>query len=491
MIQSRPLNRLPLVVLAACSLSACMVGPNYRRPAVVTPLAFKEAAGWAPATPSDAADKSDWWTAFGDPVLDGLEQRVNISNQTLAADEAAYRASHAMVAEDRAALFPSVTLGGVTQRSFTGGGAAQSKFASTTGTSGSTTARRSGNTSIIYEPNVGGTWAPDLWGAVRRTLRGAKDTAQADAATLANARLSVQTELATDYILLRQYDADSMVYATEVAAYSRSLKVFQNQYRAGIVARSAALTAQTTLQNAQTNQADLARQRALMEHAIAVLVGIPPADLTITPVAWSLQLPQIPAIVPGSLLQRRPDIAQAERNAAAANELIGVQVAAFFPNISLSANGGLESNQLANLFNTANIFWSIGANVSEAVFDAGLHSARVRQYRAQYDEAVATYRESVLTAFQNVEDNLAAQRVYGSELALASSTAEVAAENETITNNELLAGAVDYTTVAATEAAALSAQLSQVQIQSSRLATAVALIEALGGGWNTGKLPPG
>jgi NodT family efflux transporter outer membrane factor (OMF) lipoprotein len=480
-----------LSLLAASALSACMVGPTYHRPSAPTPAAFKEAEGWAPAQPSDAADKSDWWTAFGDPVLNDLEARVAVSNQTLAADEAAYRAAHAIVAEDRAALFPTATLGANTQRSFTGGGAAASKFSSTTGVSGGVAAKTASNTSIIYEPTVGATWAPDFWGAVRRNIRSAQNTAQADAATLANARLSLQTELALDYILLRQYDEDMRVYATEVEAYSRSLKVVQNQYAAGVAPKSSVLTAQTTLQSAQTSQADLIRQRAQIEHAIAVLVGVPPASLTIAPTPWNLTLPQLPTVVPSTLLQRRPDIAQAERATAAANELIGVQIAAYFPTITLSGSGGLESNALANLFNASNFFWSIGASASETLFEGGLRGARVRQYRAQYDEAVATYRATVLTAFQGVEDNLAAQRVYGSELQIAASTADLAAQNETITLNEYKAGTVDYTTVAATEAAALSAKLSKVQIESSRLATAVSLIEALGGGWKSDQLPKG
>jgi NodT family efflux transporter outer membrane factor (OMF) lipoprotein len=324
---------------------------------------------------------------------------------------------------------------------------------------------------------------------VRRTIRSAKATAQADAATLANARLSIQTELATDYISLRQYDEEARVYAREVAAYERSLKVFQNQYAAGNAAKSAVLTAETTLDSAKAGQADLVRQRALMEHAIAVLVGVAPADLTIAPAAWNLKLPELPTVLPSTLLQRRPDIAAAERGAASASELIGVQVAAYYPTLSLSASGGFESDQVKNLFNASNALWSIGASATETVFDGGLRGARVRQYRAQYNEAVATYRQTALSAFQNVEDNLAAQRVYGSELALDQAAAQAAAENQTITLNEYKAGPVDYTTVAAADAAALSTELTKVQIESSRLATAVALIEALGGGWTTNQLP--
>jgi NodT family efflux transporter outer membrane factor (OMF) lipoprotein len=485
-------RRLVPALLVASGLGGCLVGPTYNRPPVASPPAFKEANGWAPAQPSDAADKTDWWTAFGDPVLNGLEARVNVSNQTLAADAAAYQAAHAMVAEDRAALFPTVTVGASANRSYTGGGAAASKYASTTGgTATTTTASTHGNTSIVYEPTVGATWAPDLWGSVRRTIRSAKAAAQADAATLANARLSIQTELATDYISLRQYDEEARIYADEVAAYERSLKVVQNQYAAGTAAKSAVLTAETTLDSAKASQTDLIRQRALMEHAIAVLVGVAPADLTIAPAPWNLTPPALPTVLPSTLLQRRPDVASAERSAASASELIGVQIAAYYPSISLSASGGFESDQVANLFNASNALWSIGASATETVFDGGLRGAKVRQYRAQYDEAVATYRQTALTAFQNVEDDLAAQRVYGAELDQETDAARAAAENQTVTMNEYNAGTVDYTTVAAAEAAALSARLSQLQIESGRLATAVALIEALGGGWTTKQLPNG
>lgn len=482
--------RLTAALLLATTASGCMVGPNYHRPPVTTTPAFKEAKGWSPAQPSDAANKTDWWTVFGDPVLNGLEARVLVSNQTLLADEAAYRAAHAIVAEDRAALFPTITLGGDATRQFTGGGAVASKTASATGANtGAITQTFQGSTSVNYQPTLGATWEPDLWGSVRRTIQSAKATAQSDAALVANAQLSLQTELATDYISLREFDEEARVYTEEVADYTRSLQVTENQYRAGNAAQSAVLTLQTTLQTAQAAQTDLIRQRALMEHAIAIIVGVPPADLTIAPGPWNLKLPQIPTILPSALLQRRPDIAEAERNAASANELIGVQVAAYYPTLSLTASGGFQSNELANLFNTSNFIWSIGASVSETVFDAGLRSARVRQFRAQYDEEVATYRGTVLAAFQNVEDNLAAQRVYGQELGFVASAAQAAALNQTITNNEYNAGTVDYTTVAIAEATALSAELSQVQLEASRLATAVSLIEALGGGWTASDLP--
>ncbi len=500
-----PRPRFPVALLLCSAASGCMVGPNYHRPPVATSPAFKEAAGWAPAQPSDAADKKDWWTAFGDPVLSSLEERVAVSNQTLAADEAAYREAHVLVAQDRAALFPTISasasvsgvhsgsgtvVANTTGTSTTGTGATGTGTTGTTGTGTSVGASSNGGrTTVTYEPTLGATWAPDLWGSVRRTINNAKFSAQASAATLANARLSLQTELATDYIALREYDAEKAVYDKEVAAFTRSLRVTENQYRAGSAARTAVLTAQTTLQTAQANQTDLIRQRALMEHAIAVLVGVPPAELTIAPAAWDMKLPAIPPVMPSALLQRRPDVASSERNAAAANELIGVQVAAYYPNLNLTGDVGFDATAIGQVFNASNFLWTLGADASETIFDAGARRAKVRGARAAYDQAVATYRATVLAAFQNVEDNLVAQKVYGDELTLIASSAQAAALNQTLTYNEYNAGTVDYTTVAATEATALGAQLSEVQIEASRLATAVALIEALGGGWTASDLP--
>jgi NodT family efflux transporter outer membrane factor (OMF) lipoprotein len=465
------LSRQLICASLACALvGGCMVGPNYRRPPVTTPPDFKEAKGWVPAQPSDAADKSDWWTVFGDPMLNDLETRVNVSNQTIAADEAAYREAHAMVAEARAALFPTVTGSAGVTGSHNGASAG-------------------GKTTTSFQPSLGATWAPDLWGAVRRQINSAKATAQASAATLANARLSLQTELATDYINLRELDQEKRIYDEEIAADQHALDVIGNQYNAGTQAQSAVLTEQTLLQSAQAADVDLERQRALMEHAIAILVGVAPAELTLAPAPWNLKLPQIPTVVPSTVLQRRPDIATAERQAASANELIGVQVAAYYPTLSLTGDVGFDATTLGQLFNAANFFWTLGATASETIFDAGLRHARVAAARAAYDESVATYRQTVLTAFQNVEDNLAAQRVYGGELTLLTSAAQAAVRNQAITFNEYNAGTVDYTTVASSQVTALQAQLSQLQVEASRLGTAVALIEALGGGWTASDLP--
>jgi NodT family efflux transporter outer membrane factor (OMF) lipoprotein len=478
-VKRRPLG---LSILLCGTLAACMVGPNYHRPAVATPPVFKEAEGWTPAQPSDAAQRKDWWRVFGDPVLDDLEARVNVSNETLKADEAAYRQAHALVAQDRAALFPTITLNASATASKSGRGTAVVG-------SGVTASAGGGRVLTTYEPSIGGTWAPDIWGAVRRQIQNAAASAQASAATLANAQLSVQTELAADYISLRHLDEEKRILDDTVAAYQRSLAITENKYRAGVAAQSDVLSARGLLLTTQASDTDLTQQRARMEHAIAILTGAPPSDLPLPAGPWSLQLPQIPTSVPSGLLQRRPDIAAAERSADAANALIGVEVAAYFPNITLNGDGGFASSELGRLFNVSNSFWSVGASAAETIFDAGARAAKVRGARAAYDQAVANYRQTVLTAFGQVEDNLAAQRVFGPEEAQLKSAADVTAANERITLNEYKAGTVDYTTVVTAETAALSARNALLTIQASRLTTAVDLIEALGGGWTTADLP--
>jgi NodT family efflux transporter outer membrane factor (OMF) lipoprotein len=467
--------------LVCGQLSACAVGPNYHRPDVATPPAFKEAQGWAPAQPSDAADRADWWTVFGDPVLDDLEARVSVSNQTLKADEAAYRQAHALVAQDRAALFPTLSANASATRTKSASGGS-----TTTTAAGAAGSYSSGaGTYTTYEPSVGASWAPDIWGSVRRTIENAKGAAQASAATLANARLSAQTELAVDYITLRQLDEEKRILDATTAAYQRTVAITENKYKVGVAAQSDVLSAKTQLESAQAQDTDLAQQRARQEHAIAILAGEPPSTLTLAPAPWTLKLPALPAAAPSTLLQRRPDIASAERSAAAANALIGVQVAAYFPTLSLTGQAGYQSSELGNLFSASTSVWSLGASAAETVFDAGARAAKVRGARAAYDQAVANYRQTVLTAFGQVEDNLAAQRVYAVEEAQLKAAADTAAANEGVTRNEYAAGTVDFTTVVTAQAAALSARNALLAVQADRLTTAVDLIEALGGGWTT------
>lgn len=491
--------RSALSILLLTGVAGCMVGPNYHRPSAPTSPAYKEAEGWTPAQPSDAADRKDWWTVFGDPTLNALEARVETSNQTLAAAEAAYRQAHALVAQDQAALWPVITADASVNAS--GGGSNNTGVTTTPGgtttggtttgggTSGGTTTGSSRGTQTIYRVSLGATWAPDLWGAVRRNIRSAKASAQASAALVANARLSAQTELAADYVSMRELDQEKRDLDGTVTADARTLTITQNKYAAGNAPRSDVFTARSQLESAQASDTDLIQQRARMEHAIAILTGAPPATLTLPPGAWTLVPPLIPASLPSALLQRRPDIANAERTAAAQSEQIGVAVAAFYPTLNLTGDGGFSASNLAKLFNVSNTFWSVGADLAQTIFAGGARTAKVREARAAYEQAVANYRQTVLTAFGQVEDNLAAQRVYADEEAQLRRAYADAAANVTITLNEYRAGTVDFTTVDTAQITALQAQRALAQMQANRVTTAVSLIEALGGGWTTAALP--
>ena len=481
---SRPRSsQLRLFALAAvAALSACEVGPNYRRPATPTPATYKEAQGWAPARPSDAADRADWWTVFGDPVLNDLEQRVEVSNQNLAAAEAAYRQARALVSQQRAALFPTVSLTGSANVSGVGGGGTTGT--GTTGVGGG----RSG-TSQNYRLELGATWEPDIWGRIRRTIEIATANAQASAADLANARLSAQTEVAVDYIQLRQLDEEKRILDDTVAAYAKSLTITQNKYNAGTVAKSDVLQAQTQLDNTRANDTDLAQQRAKLEHAIAILTGRAPAEVTIEPAAWTLTPVDIPPGLPSTLLERRPDIAAAERKTAAASANIGVATSAYYPTLDLSGSGGTAAAKIGQLFTASSLIWALGATAAETLLDFGARHAQVQQARAAFDVATANYRQTVLTAFGQVEDNLAAQRVLAAEQA--DRRAAMAASDEAlkIVENQYRAGTVDYTSVVVAQATALGAHNSELAIEAGRLTTTVDLIAALGGGWNAGADP--
>lgn len=463
MTRGRSLAGPHFAVQLACAfaLGSCVVGPDYQRPMAEVPSAYKEAAGWAPARPSDAADRSDWWTVFNDPVLDDLEGSVRVSNQNLKAAEAAYNQALALVSLQRAALFPTVALTGSTVAS--GGSAA-----------GATP----------YEIGANASWAPDLWGRIHRSIEVAGDSAQASAADLANARLSAQTSLALDYVLLRQLDEDKRIQDAAVAAYARTLNITLNRYHEGLVGRADVASAQSLLSTTQADAIDLARQRAVFEHAIAILTGRPPSELNLVSASWTLLAPDIPAGVPSTLLQRRPDIAGAERLVAAANAQIGVSIAAFYPNITLTGAGSTAAGQLGQLFGAAATFWSLGASVAQTVFDAGARSAQVRQSRAAYQQAVAVYRQTVLTAFGQVEDAMAAQRVLTAEQPHRDAALTAAIQAQKIALNQYAEGAVDYTSVVVAQVAALTARNAAVQNQASRLAASIDMIGALGGGWS-------
>jgi NodT family efflux transporter outer membrane factor (OMF) lipoprotein len=479
-------NRLTLALLSSAALAGCAVGPNYVRPSAPLSPAFKEApGGWSPAAPADTLDRGDWWSLFGDPILNGLEAKVQISNQNVIAAEAAYREARAVVAADRAQLFPTLDLDGSGTKSGAGGkgGGAGTVI---TGAGGSTVIAGGGSaTTTQYRVSADASWAPDIWGRIRRTIEGAKSSAQASAADLEAAKLSAQAELATDYFGLRAADAEIALDQQTVTAYQRSLTITQNRYNSGITVRSDVYQAQTQLANAQADLAGVMQQRQDFEHAIAVLTGEAPGNFTLAAAPWVGTVPPVPPTVPSAILQRRPDVAGAERRVQAANAQIGVQVAAYYPDITLSGSYGFAASELGHLFSSANSLWSYGGSLAETIFDAGARRAQVNEAKAAHDQAVAQYRETVLEALQDVEDQLAATRVLAqqADLRVQASTAADAAEK--IFLNQYSSGTVAYTDVVTAETAAYTARLAVVQTAAQRQTTAVALIQSLGGGWKT------
>jgi len=457
-----------LLALLALLATGCAVGPDYKLPTSAEATRFKEAEGWVPAAPADALERGPWWNLFKDPVLDQLQSRVDVSNQNVALAVAAYAQARALVREQRASLFPSVTLDG---------GATRSR------SSGNVTAGTPGRVGNNYQLSIGGSWEPDVWGRLGRAVDGAKAGEQASAADLASAKLSAQGELAANYFSLRQTDAQKALLETTLAGYQRALEITQNRYKAGIAAKTDVLQAQTQLANAQADHAGLQRTRAQLEHAIAVLVGEAPANFTLPPATWDPLVPEVPIGVPSDLLQRRPDIAAAERRVASANEQIGIAKSAYFPSLSLSASAGTGASRVADLFKASSSVWSLGLSAAQLIFDAGATGARVDGARAAHEQAVARYRQTVLTAFQDVEDQLSATRVLQTQQELRRQASEAADQVEQQVLNRYRSGQVGYTEVITAQATALSARRALVQAMADRQTTAVALIQSLGGGW--------
>lgn len=478
------LRSITLAMLAAALVSACAVGPAYQRPAAPEPAAFKELQGWVPAAPADMLERGPWWTLFNDPQLNELAASVEVSNQNVAAAVAAYAQARALVAEQRASLFPSVTLNGSGTRSGTRGGGSGS---ATVDANGNIIGGGSAGGSVrnAYRLSLGTSWEPDVWGRLRAGVTAASAGAQASAADLAAARLSAQGELAADYLQLRAIDAQRALLATTIEGYQRVLTITSNRYNAGIAPHSDVYQAETQLASAQSDDLTQARQRAQLEHAIAVLVGKAPADLSIAPrPQWQVTVPEVPVGVPSTLLQRRPDIAGAERRVAAANEQIGIARSAYFPNIGLSASYGTSASKVSELFNASAAAWSFGLSAAQTLFDAGATRARVESARAAHEEAVARYRQTVLAAFADIEDQLSATHVLSQQQDLQRRASEAADKVEQQVLNRYKAGQVSYSEVVQAQVTALNARRSLVTTQSTRQTTAVALIQALGGGWH-------
>jgi NodT family efflux transporter outer membrane factor (OMF) lipoprotein len=462
----RPLPRpLLSVLLAALVLSGCAnLAPKYDVPAVDTPAAFKEGRGaWVAAAPADTLERGPWWELFDDPVLNSLVSQVEVSNQNVAAAVAAYAQARALTREQRASLFPRVDLD-QSQR-VTGGG-------------GDTPTRRT------YAVNIGASWEPDVFGRLRNAVDSARAGEQIALADVAAARLAAQGELALNYFGLREADVLRGLQSETLAGYQRSLQITRNRYEAGVVARTDVLQAESQLANSQADLLALERQRATFEHAIAVLVGKAPANLSIpADPKWNVRVPSIPPEVPSTLLQRRPDIAAAERRVAQANHQIGIQRAGFFPSFSLTGSLGLSAASIGELFSASSLVWALGSSVAQMIFDAGATSARVDQSRAALDEAAARYRQTALTAFQDVEDQLVALRVLQEQQAFRQQASRASDLVEQQVLNRYQAGQVGYTEVITAQQNAAAARRALVQAQIDRQLAAVALIQALGGGW--------
>ena len=456
-----------VLALAAASafllLAGCAVSPAYEVPATAAPQTFKEAAGWQPAAPADTLERGPWWTLFGDAQLNQLAEGIDISNQNVAAAIASYEQARALVREQRASLFPTVNLTGSGTRS--GGGGEQ----------------QTGNN---YRAAIGASWEPDVWGKLRAGVTGADASAAASAADLAAARLSAQGELATNYFSLRQSDALIALLNSTIDGYKRVLDITSNRFNSGIAAKSDLLQAQTQLANAQIDLSSQVRARAQLEHAIAILLGKAPSDFSLAVAPWTLTVPEVPLGVPSTLLQRRPDIAAAERRVAVANEQIGIARSAYYPSLNLTGSYGGGASKVGDLFNASSSLWSLGVSAAQTLFNAGATTASVDAAKAGHEAAVARYRQTVLSAFGAVEDQLSATRALAEQLELRKQASAAADQVEQQMLNRYNAGQVGYTDVVTAQVTALSARRSLVQAQADRQTTAVALIQALGGGWH-------
>lgn len=483
--------------IAACTLlCACVMGPDYKKPAAATESAYKERApqewaDWKQAQPGDAIKRGAWWEVFGDATLNELEQQVDAANQSLMQAEAQYRQASALVSGARASYFPTLGVSASATRSGRYGNSGSIISGGTVigGNTTGTTNPGSSHPSDNYSLPFTASWEPDLWGRVRRTVEAQSANAQASAATLESTRLSLHAQLAQDYFQLRIIDEQKRLLVDTVEAYRKSLQLTQNQYNVGVVARADVVQAETQLKTAQVQAIDLGIMRAQLEHAIALLVGKTPAEVSIATQAFAVQPPSIPAGLPSQLLERRPDVAIAERQAAAANAQIGVAEAAFFPNLTLSATGGYQSSSFSKWLTAPSRFWSLGPQLAETLFDGGARRAQTAQTRAAYDAAVANYREVALAAFQNVEDNMAALRILESEAAAQAEAVRAAEESLKIATNQYRAGTVSYLTVITAQATAYSNERNAISILGTRLTDSVALVRALGGGWNDADLP--
>ena len=469
---SRLLKLAPLL-LSGLLLSACAIGPDYQRPESAAAEDYKEAAGWTRANPSDALARGAWWELYGDAQLNGLVEKLNSSNQTVAQSEAQFRQAQALVRSARGAFLPSADLSVGKTRSSQG-----------TGSSNSSLTSSSSGIRDTLNAQVGVSWEADVWGKLRRGLEANEASAEASLADLAAMRLSQQSELVQNYLQLRVIDEQKRLLQATVEAYQRSLKMSENQYKAGISGKDAVAQAQTQLRNTQANMIDLIWQRAQFENAIAVLTGQAPSGFSLAETTTVPALPQIPLSLPSQLLERRPDIASAERSIIAANANIGVAKAAYYPDFSLSLQGGYSSSQYQDWISVPNRFWSVGPKVSLPLFDGGQRSAEVDRNEALYDQTVAKYRQTVLDGLREVENYLVQLKVLGDEAVVQEQALESARESLRLTSNQYKAGLIAYLDVVVVQATALNTERNVLNLRQSRLIASVKRSAALGGGWD-------
>ncbi|MCE4070734.1 efflux transporter outer membrane subunit [Pseudomonas nitroreducens] len=486
MIRSRSLLS-PMAALAlAVALAGCAIGPDYQRPELTVPASFKEGEGWQLAKPQDGFNHGAWWELYGDATLNDLQTRLVAANQTLAQSVASYRQAQALAKGARSSFFPTISADVGKTRSGQGTGSGGSVRLP----DGSTVSSGGGSSSISnsYSASLGVSWELDLWGKLRRQLEADNASMDASAADLANSRLSLQSQLTQNYLQLRVMDQQIKLLNDTVTAYQRSLKLTENQYNAGIVTKADVAQARTQLKSTEAQAIDLKYQRAQLEHAIAVLVGVPPAQFSLAAVDTVPSLPNVPALLPSEILQRRPDVASAERQVISANAKIGVAKAAWFPDLTLTAAGGYRSGSFQNWIETPNRYWSIGPQFAMTLFDGGLIASQVEQAEASYDQTVANYRQTVLDSFREVEDYMVQLKVLEEESGVQQEALDSAREALRLTTNQYKAGTIDYSNVVTTQTSALSNERTLLTLTGSRLTASVQLIAALGGGWDAAKI---
>lgn len=475
------------VAAGSLFLSGCTVGPNYKRPTAPVPPAYQENGGttatvpppdgaWRQAQPADDAVRGRWWELYGDSVLNSLEDKVAVSNQTLKAASEQYLSARAQVQVSRANYYPGLSVAPSSSRDRV----SQNRPLHVAGTQ-----------TVYTDTTIAGqaSWEPDLWGGIRRTVEESRSSAQASAADLANVALSLRAELALDYFEMRGLDTDQQLLDDTVKAYQRSYQLTVDRFKGGVATDSDVALAQTQLQSTIAQSVDIGVARAQYQHAIATLIGVPASSFALAAAPLNLALPQLPTGVPSALLERRPDIASAERRAQAANARIGIAIAAFYPTITLTGGGGFESTGAGNLFQGPSSLWSLGGSAAQLLFDGGRRRALTEQARHNYDEQTANYRESVLNAFQEVEDQLAAIRIYQQEAASQQAAVLAARRSTQISTNRYKGGAATYLEVLTAQAALLSSERTAADLATRQFASSVQLVRALGGGWDASQLP--